>query len=79
MSSNDFRRCANIKSRAHSDVRCPAPATHGDFCGRHHKKPIRFFDRKNNDQRNIYTRSQTNTVLKIQHDFRSFHSSKSGL
>jgi hypothetical protein len=66
MAQVEYRRCANIKSRAHADVRCTSTATHGDFCGRHFKKPIRFFDRKGNDQRNIFTRSQTSTALAIQ-------------
>lgn len=66
MAGVEYRRCANIKSRAHSDIQCASPATYGDFCGRHFKKPIRFFDRKGNDQRNIFTRSDSTTVLKIQ-------------
>jgi hypothetical protein len=76
MSTSEFRRCANIKSRSHSDVRCPAPATHGDFCGRHQKKPIRFFDRKSNDQRNIYTRSQSGSIIKLQGWWRRYSSPK---
>ena len=66
MSTLEYRRCANIRSRAHSHAQCSLPATQGDFCGRHHKKPIRFFDRKKDDQRNIYTRSQTLAVSRIQ-------------
>lgn len=66
MAEVQFRRCANIKSRSHSDVRCGSPASHGDFCGRHFKKPIRFFDRRNHDQRNIFTRSQTSSAISIQ-------------
>lgn len=55
----------NIRSRAHSDVQCTSPATNGDYCGKHYKRPIRFFDRKRDDQRNIYTRSQTAASQKI--------------
>jgi len=66
MSALEYRRCANIRSRAHSHVQCSSPATYGDFCGRHHKKPIRFFDRRGNAQRNIYTRSHTLAVTKLQ-------------
>jgi hypothetical protein len=66
MSALEYRRCANIRSRAHSDVQCSSPATYGDFCGRHHKKPIRFFDRRGDAQRNIYTRSHTLAVTKLQ-------------
>jgi hypothetical protein len=66
MADTQYRRCANIRSRAHSDVRCSFPATHGDFCGRHFKKPIRFFDRRGHDQRNIFTRSDSSYALAIQ-------------
>lgn len=65
MASVQYRRCMNIRSRAHSDVQCASPASQGDYCGKHYKKPIRFFDRKHNDQRNIYTRSQTAASQKI--------------
>ncbi len=47
-------------------MQCSSPATFGDFCGRHHKKPIRFFDRRGNAQRNIYTRSHTLAATKLQ-------------
>jgi hypothetical protein len=66
MAETQYRRCANIKSRAHSDVQCASPATHGDFCGKHCKKPIRFFDRRGNDQRNIFTRSDASAAQAIQ-------------
>lgn len=66
MSALEYRRCANIRSRAHSDIQCASPATHGDFCGRHYKKPIRFFDRRGDDQRNIYTRSETMYASRLQ-------------
>lgn len=66
MNNLEYRRCANIRSRAHSHVQCNSPATHGDFCGRHHKKPIRFFDHRGNAQRNIYTRSDTLAASKLQ-------------
>lgn len=65
MASVQYRRCMNIRSRAHSDVQCSASATQGDYCGKHYKKPIRFFDRKRNDQRNIYTCSQNAASQKI--------------
>ena len=66
MSALEYRRCANVRSRAHSHVQCSSPATYGDFCGRHHKKPIRFFDRRGNAQRNIYTRSHILATTKVQ-------------
>jgi hypothetical protein len=37
-----IRSCANIRSRKHPDVQCPCAATHGDFCTRHYKNPIRY-------------------------------------
>lgn len=37
-----IRRCANVKSQKHPDVRCPCPATQGEFCARHSKHPKRF-------------------------------------
>lgn len=40
-----LRHCANVKSRKHPDVSCSAVATHGDFCARHHKNPVRFLGR----------------------------------
>jgi aryl carrier-like protein len=36
------RICANIRSKKHPDVRCPLPATQGEFCARHAKNPTRF-------------------------------------
>lgn len=31
--------CANIKSKQRPHLRCKNPATHGDYCGLHHKVP----------------------------------------
>jgi len=71
-----FRRCASIKSRNHPDAQCNANASQGDFCQRHSKRPIRFFDRRRNDQRIIYTRSNTLLVGKIQRWWRLLISNK---
>lgn len=38
------RRCANVKSQKHPDVRCSCPAIQGDFCARHAKNPKRFVE-----------------------------------
>lgn len=38
------RRCANIRSQRHPDVRCPCPAIQGDFCARHAKNPRRYVE-----------------------------------
>jgi len=66
MSATHFRRCANVKSRAHTDVQCQYTASVGDFCHRHHKKPVRFFASKRNEVKIPYTRSQTTLALVIQ-------------
>lgn len=37
-----IRLCANIRSKKHPDSRCTLSATHGEFCSRHYKNPVRF-------------------------------------
>jgi len=76
MEGLQFRRCASIKSRNHPDAQCPSNASQGDFCQRHSKRPIRFFDRRKNDQRIIYTRSNALLVGKIQRWWRLLISNK---
>ena len=39
---NPLRSCLNIKSRRYSDIQCKSIATHGEFCARHSKNPVRF-------------------------------------
>lgn len=41
-SLQETRLCLNIRSRAYPDVQCKSIATYGDYCSRHHKKPVRF-------------------------------------
>lgn len=62
--SHEFRKCLNIKSRANPDIQCPFSATHGDYCSRHFKNPRQFL--KNTNVTHIYTRSQYDSVRKIQ-------------
>lgn len=38
-----FRQCLNIKSKKHKDIQCKSVVSHGDFCARHYKKPIRYY------------------------------------
>lgn len=38
----DSTICANIKSKAKPHVRCPNPATHGEYCGIHYKLPRKW-------------------------------------
>lgn len=39
---NSPAQCANIKSKQKPHLRCKNPATHGEFCGIHHKAPRRW-------------------------------------
>ena len=34
--------CKNIQSKRHPSSKCKSPATHGDFCGRHFRNPVRW-------------------------------------
>ena len=34
--------CKNIRSKRHPGIKCKSPATHGEFCGRHFRNPIRW-------------------------------------
>jgi len=36
---NSYSKCKNIKSKRNPRARCPNIATHGDYCGIHHKHP----------------------------------------
>ena len=65
-SVNGIKKCQNIRSKQHPDVQCNGTATHGDYCYRHWKRPVRFSDCKDNDQRKIYTRKQSAAVKKLQ-------------
>jgi hypothetical protein len=67
MSESTLRKCQNIKSRRHKNAACTSAATHGDFCARHSKKPIRFLSQKTSTfATRILTRSDTQAVLRIQ-------------
>lgn len=66
MEGSALRKCQNIKSRRHKDAPCPCPATHGDYCARHFKNPIRFQQKNPKALHRIYTRSEHQAVLQIQ-------------
>lgn len=67
MSESSLRKCQNIKSRRHKNAACASAATHGDFCARHSKNPIRFLSQKASAlTTRILTRSDTQAVLRIQ-------------
>lgn len=34
--------CHNVKTRKNTDDRCTNPATHGSYCGRHYKNPVKW-------------------------------------
>lgn len=61
-----LRRCANVRSRKHPDVSCTAVATHGDFCSRHSKNPVRFQSRQAASLVRVVTRQDTQAVRRIQ-------------
>jgi hypothetical protein len=60
-----FRVCLNVKSRANPDIQCHLPATHGDYCSRHHKNPKHFSKPPRQEQR-VYTRKDRGAAEKIQ-------------
>lgn len=67
MEGYTLRKCQNVKSHKHKNAPCTSAATHGDFCNRHHKNPIRFQSIKPSIFLNrILTRSEHQAVLKIQ-------------
>ncbi len=67
MDGSTLRKCQNIKSRRHKNAPCSAPATHGDFCARHAKNPIRFASQKPSlFLTRIHTRSDIQAVNRIQ-------------
>ena len=67
MEGTALRKCQNIKSRRHKNAQCQSAATHGDFCSRHFKHPLRFQSQKPSIFLNrILTRSEHQAVLCIQ-------------
>jgi hypothetical protein len=67
MEGSTLRKCQNIKSRRHKNAQCQSAATHGDFCSRHSKNPLRFQSQKPSIFLNrILTRSEHQAVLMIQ-------------
>jgi hypothetical protein len=69
--SASFVTCANIRSRHQPALKCAKKPTHGEFCFRHWKKPIRYFDRNQNDQSIILTRhlAASNKIKKFWHRY----------
>ena len=57
-------RCMNVRSKKAPKERCTYPATRGDFCSRHFKKPVVY-------EISMPTRSITTSARKIQKFWRS--------
>ncbi len=71
-SQSEVKKCQNIRSKQHPDVQCNGTATHGDYCYRHWKRPVRFSDGKDIIQRKVYTRKQSLAVRKLQKFWRFY-------
>ncbi len=63
------KSCSSIKSRKHKNIQCPFQATHGDFCHRHYKNPVRFI-KKETECSHVHTRSEHAAAQKIQRFWR---------
>lgn len=70
MESLELRKCANIKSKKHKDQPCSYTATHGDFCSRHYKNPVRFVVKQVKVPEKILTRSGRQALLLLQRAWR---------
>lgn len=70
METLELRKCANIKSKKHKDQPCSYTATHGDFCSRHFKNPIRFVSKEVKVPERILTRSGHTAILLLQRAWR---------
>jgi len=67
-----LRKCCNIKSKKHRDQPCVFPATHGDFCSRHFKNPVRFTPSTQTMPTVVPTRSVLQAVHRIQRVWRKW-------
>jgi hypothetical protein len=74
MESLELRKCANIKSKKHKDQPCSYTATHGDFCSRHFKNPLRFSPKEVKVPETILTRSGHAAIVYLQRVWRRFSS-----
>ena len=70
------KQCINIKSKRYPDVGCKSIATHGDFCMRHHKNPIRYTKDKTAFRNISYNPVQEGAARKIQRAARLMLSKK---
>lgn len=65
------RQCGSVKSRKYKNIQCPYSASHGEFCHRHYKNPLRFLSKKTECD-HVHTRSEHTAVKKIQRTWRFF-------
>lgn len=76
METIELRKCANIKSKKHKDQPCSYTATHGDFCSRHFKNPIRFVKKETEVPEKILTRAGHQAVRRLQRVWRRWSAEK---
>jgi hypothetical protein len=62
--------CANVKSRKYKNSQCPYAATHGEFCSRHYKNPLRFLPKKTECD-HVHTRKEHAAATKLQRFWKS--------
>lgn len=72
METLHLRKCSNIKSKKHKDQPCTFPATHGDYCSRHSKNPIRFVPPSKAVSSVVPTRSTIQAARKLQKFWRQW-------
>lgn len=65
------KSCASVKSRKYKNIQCPFTASHGEFCHRHYKNPLRFLANKT-ECHHVHTRSEHAAVNKIQRTWKFF-------
>lgn len=65
-----LRHCLNIKSRKHPDICCKSVSTHGDFCSRHYKNPVRHKNKCTLDTEQFLTPKFQLAAQKIQSTFK---------
>jgi len=66
----ELRKCANIKSKKHKDQPCPLTASHGEYCSRHYKNPMRYLQESKVLPERVLTRSGHAAVQRIQRVWR---------
>ncbi len=65
-----LRKCLNIKSKKHTDQRCNAPATYGEFCEKHIQHPTRYPVFKDRFFQSTRSLNQSTSKLQAMYRFR---------